>query len=99
MAGTTFDSPDGRYRLSTWSKLDDAPGGKYTAELLAGNPSRPVRSITVRVSRDERTPVMRGRCEARWDMTAGTVDLIVDDRPEIRLYFPPDENSASKDGG
>ena len=97
--GSTFDSPDGRYRLSTWSKLTDEPGGKYTVELFFGNSSRPIRSVFVRVASTERTPVMRGRCNARWDMAAGTVDLLVDDRPELRLYFTPDADVADSSGG
>ena len=97
--GSTFDSPDGRYRLSTWSRLSDDPGGKYTVELFANNSSRPIRSISVRVAPTERTPVMRGGCNARWDMTAGTVDLLVDDRPELRLYFTPDKIAGPDNGG
>ncbi|WP_160168212.1 hypothetical protein [Novipirellula maiorica] len=42
----------------------------------------------------EKTPVMRGRCNANWDMTAGTVDLLVDDRAELRLYFTPDKSAG-----
>ena len=97
--GSTFDSPDGRYRLSTWSKLTDEPGGKYTVELFFGNSSRPIRSVSVRVASTERTPVMRGGCNAHWDMAAGTVDLLVDDRPELRLYFTPDVDVADSSDG
>ena len=97
--GSTFDSPDGRYRLSTWSKLSDAPGGKYTVELFSGNSSRPIRSVSVRVAPTERTPVMRGGCTARWDMAAGTVDLLVDARPELRLYFASAADTDNARGG
>ncbi len=97
--GSTFESPQGRYRLSTWSKLSDECGGKYTVDLFFGNSSRPIRSVSVRVASNERTPVMRGRCSARWDMEAGTVDLLVDDRPELRLYFMPEADAAGLSDG
>ncbi|GAA5504633.1 hypothetical protein [Novipirellula caenicola] len=97
--GSTFDSPDGRYRLSTWSKLSDDFGGKYTVELFTSDSLRPIRSVSVRVASTERTPVMRGGCHARWDMAAGTVDLLVDDRPELRLYFTSDADVDDTIGG
>ncbi len=85
--GSTFESPDGNYYISTWSSLRDSPGGEYTVELFQEKPPQLLRSVTVRVAKNEKTPVMRGRCEVRWDMTAGTAELIVDDRPELRLYL------------
>lgn len=97
--GSTFHSPDGRFRLTTWSKLSDQPGGKYTVELFAVNASRPIRSVTVRVASNERTPVMRDHCDAHWDLTLGTVDLIVDGRPELRLHFTPDKIAETSSGG
>ena len=97
--GSTFDSPDGRYRLSTSSILSAEPGGRYTVELFFDNSSRPIRSVSVRVAPPERTPVMRGGCDARWDMAAGTVDLLVNGRPELRLYFKSDTDFAETRGG
>lgn len=97
--GSTFHSPDGKFRLTTWSKISDEPGGKYTIELFSVNSSRPIRSVTVRVAPTERTPVMRGGCNAQWDLTVGTVDLIVDDRPELRLYFTADKSAGTSSGG
>ena len=97
--GSTFDSPDGRYRLSTWSKLSNDPGGKYMVELFSSNSSRPIRSVSIRVAPTERAPVMRGFCNARWDMAAGTVDLLVNDRPELRLYFASNADVGDTSGG
>ena len=88
--GWTSESPDGQYRLSTWSTLSSDPGGSYSVELFKGASSEPIRTISVRVGPTESTPVMRGRSDARWDMAAGTVDLIVNGRAELRLYFQPD---------
>ena len=95
--GSTFDSPDGRYQLSTWSNHSGEPGGKYTVELFSGASENPIRSISVRVAPTDLTPIMRGNCDAEWNMAAGTVDLLVDDRPELRLYFQPIKETADSD--
>lgn len=83
----------------TQMAMSDKLGGKYKVELFSSTSARPIRSVSVRVASTERTPVMRGRCDARWDMAVGTLDLLVDGRPELRLYFKPAKDLADTDSG
>ncbi len=96
--GSTLDSPDGNYRLSTWGTMKNSRGGEYTVDLYQVDPPRRLRSVTAAVADDERTPVMRGGCKAHWDMANGTVDLLIDDQPEIRLHFPSDHPPPMQNG-